>query len=343
MSERADVTALSPDDTFAEPAFAAMLEAVFAQAELAMPETAETITDYVDESDQLYIGREFSSVDEFARWYAAQRLGGMPFNAIGYHHTFRPHAPNWGGLTSLNSVFDWFHNNNGWPLGLGPQLWVYDGTGPYRSGTPHIYVGTHPAHDGIGIENRNRRWLHIEHIHDGEVAPFTPAMQRVSGQLLAILCSRHPHADRQIPLRFVRDGGVDDPGQPHGIMYHRDQNPNWVPGAWPKSCPGLAVSHDNLDPGLLAVANAHSPWIWAGPGADPVAETGTLLTVDGATARRDPSRAGEIVRQLVAGQPLMTSGYTNRGEIVAGSPRWYRLGDDDSWVHSSGGSYTASM
>ena len=102
MSERADVTALSPDDTFAEPAFAAMLEAVFAQAELAMPETAETITDYVDESDQLYIGREFSSVDEFARWYAAQRLGGMPFNAIGYHHTFRPHAPNWGGLTSLN-------------------------------------------------------------------------------------------------------------------------------------------------------------------------------------------------------------------------------------------------
>ena len=49
------------------------------------------------------------------------------------------------------------------------------------------------------------------------------------------------------------------------------------------------------------------------------------------------------MRQLAAGQPLTTSGYTDRGEVVAGSPRWYRLGDDNCWVHSSGGTYSTTL
>jgi hypothetical protein len=76
---------------------------------------------------------------------------------------------------------------------------------------------------------------------------------------------------------------------------------------------------------------------------DPASETGTLLDVDGATARLDPEPKGAVVRQIAAGQPVPNSGYTDRGESVAGSARWYRLGEDDSWVHSSGGSYTATM
>lgn len=346
MAERPDDTRMDPDDAFAEPEFAAMLEAVFARADLGTLETTpEVAAAYHDESDQLYVGREFSSVEEFARWFAVQRLGALPYNAVGYHHTYRPTADTWAGLDSLTAIFNYFHDTNGWrPWGLGPHLWVYDGNGPWRSGTPHIYVGTHPAHDGVGIIDRNARWLHIEHMHDGDATPFPEAMKRVSGELLAAVCSRHPHAQREIPLQFIRDSGSDNPGQPLGIMYHRDQNPNWQPGAWPKSCPGLHVSHENLDPDLLAFAGARFPWPWPANGDDdPVAEVGTLLPTEGATARGAPSRAGAFVRQIAAGQPVTTSGYTDRGEEVAGSARWFRLVEDDSWVHSSGGAYTATL
>ncbi|MDF2758897.1 MAG: hypothetical protein K0S99_1529 [Thermomicrobiales bacterium] len=323
-----------------------MLESVFSQAEMGMPESTPEVGAYHDESDKLYVGREFSTVEDFARWFAVQGLGAAPYNAVGYHHTFRPNASQWAGLGTVTGIYNFYHDELGWrPWGLGPHLWVYDGNGPWRSGTPHIYVGTHPAHDGAGIVGRNERWLHIEHAHDGDAAPFPPAMKRVSGELLAVVCSRHPHAQREIPLQFIRDSGIDNPGQPLGVMYHRDQNPDWQPGDWPKSCPGLQVSHENLDPDLIAFARARSPWLWSGvdDSEDPVSESGTLLAVDGATARREPSRHGAFMREIAAGQPVTTSGYTDRGEEVAGSARWYRLGEDNSWVHSSGGTYSTTL
>jgi hypothetical protein len=178
--------------------------------------------------------------------------------------------------------------------------------------------------------------------------PFSEAMKRVSAPVLAVVCSRHRHADREIPLRFIRDGGIDNPGQPLGIMYHRDQNPSWEPGAWPKSCPGLQISHDNLDPDLLQLARQHSPWQWAdgggggggGGAADPVAEAGSFVAVRGATVRRRPSREGEEVGRLTEGRRYPTDAYTDRGEAVEDSSRWYRLAIDATWVHSSGGVYT---
>ena len=345
MTERADANQMDPDAAHAEPEFVRMLEEVFARADLSMPEPGlETPTFYDDESDKLYVGREFTSVAEFARWFAVQRLGSLPYNAVGYHHTENPTPATWAGLDTLTNIYDYYSTK--WsPWGLGPHLWVYAGNGPWRSGTPHIFVGTHPAHDGAGILTRNGRWLHIEHVHNGDTAPFPEEMKRISGELLAVVCSRHPHANREIPLRFIRDGGVENPGQPLGIMYHRDENPDWFPGAWPKTCPGLQVSHDDLDTGLLERARTHSPWLWAtdDEGDDPISETGTLLAVDGATARREPTRQGAFVRQIAAGQPVTTTGYTDRGETVAGSSRWYRLGDDESWVHSSGGTYSVSL
>jgi hypothetical protein len=84
-------------------------------------------------------------------------------------------------------------------------------------------------------------------------------------------------------------------------------------------------------------------WLGAGeePPPDVIAETGSLLAVQGATARRRPSRQGEEVRRLTAGTRHATDGFTDGGEAVEGSARWYRLAADGSWVHSSGGTYTA--
>jgi hypothetical protein len=75
--------------------------------------------------------------------------------------------------------------------------------------------------------------------------------------------------------------------------------------------------------------------------AEIVVDAGSLVAVQGATARRRPSREGDEVRQLTAGERHATDGFTDGGEAVAGSARWYRLADDGGWVHSSGGAYTA--
>jgi murein DD-endopeptidase MepM/ murein hydrolase activator NlpD len=70
-----------------------------------------------------------------------------------------------------------------------------------------------------------------------------------------------------------------------------------------------------------------------------VAETGTLRTVQGAVARTGPTREAEVVRVLSAGERLATDGFTDQGQNVLGSARWYRLAADGSWVHSSGGAH----
>ena len=72
------------------------------------------------------------------------------------------------------------------------------------------------------------------------------------------------------------------------------------------------------------------------------AESGSLVAVTGAIARGQPSRDAGEVRQLMAGEHLPTDGFTDAGETIAGSSRWYRLATDHAWVHSSGGVYHAS-
>ena len=291
MSDQPDVTKLDPDVAHENPEFERMLERVFEEASKEPAPTEAAEASYYDESDKLYVGREFTDVAEFARWFAVQRLGSRPYNAVGYHHTHKPTGQIWAGLPSLTAIYNYYYNDLEWrPWGLGPHLWVYAGDGPWRPGTPHIYVGTHPAHDGAGIVGRNQRWCHIEHIWDGDVAPFSEVLKRVSGQLLAVLCSRHPHADREIPRQFIRNGGIDNPGSPLGLMYHRDQNPNWVPGALPKSCPGLKVTHENLDPGLLSHVQQHFPWQWPAnfAGGDRASQIGSPVTESGASASPAP-------------------------------------------------------
>jgi len=340
MSEQPEHAATVPEDTHSEPEFQRGLDWVLQQAQsgaFATPEARREVGAYQDESDKLYVGREFT-LDEFARWFAVQRLGALPFNAVGYHHTETSHLK-WAGKPSLDWVFfEWYHKRKGWPWGTGPHLWVFEGAPQHSPGVPRICVGTHPAHDGIGIIGHDRRWLHIEHIRNGDIEPFSEALKRVSGQVLAIVCARHRHADREIPLTFVRNGGVDNPAQPLGIMYHRDQNPNWNPNvparAWPKTCPGLKVTHENLDADLIRYARQYRGTL------EVVEETGSLVAVAGALARPEPMRGGAGEgRQLTAGQHYATNAYTDEGQDVAGSARWFRLADGADWAHASGGVY----
>lgn len=203
-------------------------------------------------STPFWVGREFT-IDEFKAWWSVQFLGTQPFNAVGYHHTWKPTPGTWAGLPTLRGVYDYYFNERNWrPWGMGPHLFLYAGNGSYKSGVPLVYVGVHPRYDGAGILGRNRRWLHIEHIHDGDAAPFPDALKRLSGQVLKIVCAPNETTKRQIQRQFIFRG-VDNPNQPLGIMFHRDVSPQNPP----KSCPGNAVTHANLDQDVLRYAEEY--------------------------------------------------------------------------------------
>ena len=62
MSERTDATRMDSDAAHAEPRCVCMLKDVFAEADMAMPESLpESGTASRDESDNLYVGREFTA------------------------------------------------------------------------------------------------------------------------------------------------------------------------------------------------------------------------------------------------------------------------------------------
>lgn len=65
------------------------------------------------------------------------------------------------------------------------------------------------------------------------------------------------------------------------------------------------------------------------------------VTVAGAISRSAPSRTGRALRGL-GPAVFVTDGYTEGGQRVAGSTRWYHLARESGygWVHSSAGRYT---
>lgn len=354
-----------PEDAHEDPQFQQIVDEVFndAQARGTLEEPREVTREvYEDESAKTYIGREFT-IDEFARWYAVQRLGGRPFNAIGYHHTWSPTSSQWAGMGTVKGIYNYYHDQLGWrPWGKGPHLWIYSGEGRYQNGTPLVYVGTHPAHDGYGIAGsnatvRNGRWLHIEHAWNGDQAPFSDAMKRISGQVLAVVCGPNQHTSREIPLTFIRDSGVNNPSRPLGIMYHRDENVNWRPGAWPKSCPGLKVSHENLDADVFRYAREYrgggtgpkptEPCVPSAPpafdGSDKTinnvvfhaAKQTVEVAANGLRRRQwattDSCQLGESLKKGATFQAL----YWVEGEKVDGEKRWW-IADDGARIWMGG-------
>ncbi len=254
-----------------------------------------------DESGAFFIGREFTP-EGFAAWFRVQGLGSEPFNAVGIHHTWSPTAQGWQGVKTLNNIFNYYRDQYGWPEGLGPHLWLYDGTGGYRPGQPLVYVGTHPAHDGAGIKYRNRRWLHIEAVGNFDPARMPPPMEDLYRFVLQVVCDQ-----RGIPLEDCAGRQVDNPAQPLGLLFHRD-----APEAG-KSCPGNATQADWFFPsmqrrdalGAFGVGevqiigsgeayNANSPLVGA-PRATPEQAYGFLL------ARGvEPGKAAAVVRAYAA-------------------------------------------
>ena len=262
MSERPGETRLDPDDAHARPEFEAMLEAVFSQAEMGMPGIGPRGGGLHDESDKLYVGREFASVEEFARWFAVQGLGAaalqrrrlpphLPSRTPALGRLSLPHRHLQPSTTTIPSSMASLGTRPA-PVGL---RWLRPLALRHaahlrrhaprprrrRDRRPQRALAAHRAHP-----RRRRRPLHRGH----------EARQRRTPRRRLLPPSPSP---REIPLQFIRDSGIDNPDQPLGIMYHRDQNPDWIPGDWPKSCPGLQVSHENLDPDLIAVAQARSP------------------------------------------------------------------------------------
>jgi hypothetical protein len=65
-----------------------------------------------------------------------------------------------------------------------------------------------------------------------------------------------------------------------------------------------------------------------------------LVGAPGDLSRREPSLGARVTRPLAPGV-YATDGYTERGQRVAGSSRWYRLagGPAARWVHASVGRY----
>jgi hypothetical protein len=198
------------------------------------PETAPER--YFDESSRLYIGREFT-LEEFAKWFAIQGLGSIPFNGIGVHHTFRPVGRDFWGAKTVDAIFSWYHNKLGWKLGKGPHLWLYCGDNPhYRPGQTTVVVGTHPAHDGNGITSRNRYWLHIETFGNWDAARMPQSCVDGLRFLLHLLSAR-----RGQPVKINHGPSVDRPTTWQGALFHRDARSDI------KSCPGRTTTHDWFD------------------------------------------------------------------------------------------------
>lgn len=78
------------------------------------------------------------------------------------------------------------------------------------------------------------------------------------------------------------------------------------------------------------------------PGPDGfVVARGTFTTVAGAVARTEPARSLAPGSRLKKGHAYLVEGYTDRGERVADSARWFLLAEaPGGWVHSSGGRFT---
>jgi hypothetical protein len=191
---------------------------------------------FADQSGMLYIGRQFT-LQGFASWFAAQGLGTLPYNGIGVHHTYRPVGSQYVGPRTVKGVFDYYVRKYGWKRGKGPHLWLYGGDNPnYHPGEVLVTVGTHPAHDGIGITGRNHRWLHIEAFGDFDARRMPEGYVRGYRFLLELLSRR-----RNQPVRINRGPGDRIPHAWQGALFHRDAKTD------KKSCPGDTTTHEWFD------------------------------------------------------------------------------------------------
>lgn len=213
-----------------ETLYAAKPEDVVEDVDFGAEPDAVSKFGYVDESAKLYVGREFTSLERFADWWGVQRFGSLPFNGHGWHHTAIPDRSQWIGLQHLHNTFHYFRTQLGWPAGMGPHVWVRSKRAGKVAG-PRIYIGTHPAHDGIGISYRNSRYVHTEFIDRFDFYGYDRDDYDIASGVIRIV-----NGERGIPLKHCDGTGFDGPSKPMGgWLFHRRSKTN------PKTCPGSKV------------------------------------------------------------------------------------------------------
>lgn len=134
------------------------------------------------------------------------------------------------------------------------------------------------------------------------------------------------------PLRYAKQYGED------GLIDHSTITPDR------RFDPGPHFKRQQLLELVEAYLTGAEPSPWRSSSAAESGMTwtrGQLTAVQGAVARREHKRDNNVMRQLEAGKSYSTDGYTDSGETVAGSSRWYHLSAaaGHGWVHSSGGTY----
>jgi hypothetical protein len=232
---------------------------------------------YVDESHKLYVGKEFTP-EQFADWWSVQSFGSLEYNGVGIHHTAIPDRHTFEGLQHIHNIFDFYNRQYGWPRGKGPQLWLRSKRKGLVPG-PKIYVGTHPASDGIGISYRNHRYLHIEFLDRFDYYGMDQDDYALYRYVLRIVCG-----ERGIPLKHCSGTGYDGPSRPmDGYLFHRRAKTNI------KTCPGSQVHEAEFD---RQMNRGGSP-------APPPAKKG-LQWINCVHHREEPE-SGKIARAMAAG------------------------------------------
>jgi hypothetical protein len=201
---------------------------------------------YTNESGKLYIGKEFTPA-QFKAWWDAQTFGSMPYNGVGVHHTAIPDRHTWIGLQHLHNTFSYYNTQLGWPRGKGPHLWLRSARAG-KVGGPKVYVGTHPASDGIGISYRNHRYLHIEFIDRFTYYGMSEEDYDLYQFVLKIVCG-----ERGIPLKHTAGAGWDGPANPmDGYLFHRRAKTDI------KDCPGAKVIETDFGREMNEANNPYS-------------------------------------------------------------------------------------
>jgi hypothetical protein len=173
----------------------------------------------VDDSGKIFVGR-FLRPEQIEEWVYGQTISRHVWG-ICTHHTWSPDQKTWRGIRSLESVFVYYSSALKWPRGIGPHFFV----GPEFSygSTVGVFVATHPQRQGIHCAGCNAGSIGVEHVWNGDRAPFPPEYLHVSSILYRALGDK-----LGIPMErsFNREPG---------LFFHRDHAT--------KSCPGSAVKH----------------------------------------------------------------------------------------------------
>jgi hypothetical protein len=128
------------------------------------------------------------------------------------------------------------------------------------------------------------------------------------------------------PLRYAQARGED------GIIDHRTVTPD------DRIDPGKNFKRQRLLELVQGFLNGTEPSPWTT--SDGITWVrGTFTAGPGAVARTDPRRGDNVIRNLTAGETFVTDGFTDSGQDVAGSSRWFHLAlsAGHGWVHSTGG------